>query len=613
MSENKPKIYLSDIHLENYTDQYEGKQATVEDAVFMGGRETVSLNGTWKYAVDQYDTCLRQKWFRERYVDEQGFTLPVDYSFDTWPETKLPACWNVVRPEFIIYDGSMVFTKTFSFDRKDEEEVYLRIGAANYICRVFLNGEYVGMHRGGSTPAFFRVTEQIKEENRILIAADSTRRPEQVPTENTDWFNYGGVYRDIELIRVPKVHMKDFRIGLVPDGTYHKIQVQVKMSAPVEAAAEVCIEELGIKTVVPVTEGMGECILEFSGIGHGNGVGTKEQSVSEPDLELWSPEHPKLYDVTASCMGDTVSDRVGFREIKVEQGEILLNGKPVFLRGISCHEDSAVNGKALTDEERIENIKLAKELGCNFMRIAHYPHHENMAKFADELGILLWEEIPVYWAILFDRDKTYEDAKNQLRELITRDWNRASVIVWSVGNENADSDERLSFMSRLAQCARKEDSTRLISAACLVDGEKNQIADRLTDYLDVIGINEYYGWYSPDFEKLPQLFQNSNPDKPVIITEFGADALTGLHGTTEDKGTEEYQAYVYERQIETIRNISYIKGMTPWILYDFRCPRRTAAIQKYYNRKGLLSEDKSYKKPAFYVLQKFYEEKRGEQ
>ncbi len=594
MAENKPKMYLSDIHLENYTEQYEGKQATAADAVFMGGRETVSLNGTWKYAVDQYDTCLRQRWFRERYVDERGFTVPVDFSFDTWPEIELPVCWNVVRPEFIIYDGSMVFTKKFSFDKKDDETVYLRIGAANYICRVFLNGTYIGMHRGGSTPAFFEVSEQLKEENRIIIAADSTRRPEQVPTENTDWFNYGGVYRDIELVRMPKVHIKDFRIALLQDGSFRNIKLNVRMSEPVTTAAEVCIEELGIKAEVTLTEGVGEAVLE-----------------AEP--ELWSPEFPKLYDVTVSCMGDKVSDRVGFREIKVEKGEIVLNGKPVFLRGISCHEDSVANGKALTDEERIENIKLAKELGCNFMRVAHYPHHENMAKLADELGMLLWEEIPVYWAILFNRDKTYADAENQLRELITRDWNRASVIVWSVGNENADSDERLSFMSRLAECAREEDGTRLISAACLVDGAKNQIADRLTEHLDIIGINEYYGWYSPDFEKLPELFENSNPDKPVIITEFGADALTGLHGTTEDKGTEEYQAYVYERQIETIRNISYIKGMTPWILYDFRCPRRTAAIQGYYNRKGLLSEDKKYKKPAFSVLQAFYEEKKGEQ
>ena len=615
MEEKKPKIYMSDIHLENYTDQYEGKQATAADAVFMGGRETISLNSTWKYAVDQYDTCLRQRWFRERYVDERGFTLPVDFSFDTWPEIELPVCWNTVRPELMIYDGSMVFTKKFAFEKKDEEEVYLRIGAVNYICRVFLNGEYIGMHRGGSTPMFFNVTAQLKEENRVILAADSTRRPEQVPTENTDWFNYGGVYREIELVRVPKVHMKDFRIALVPDGTFGKIQVKVRLSEPVEATAAVCIAELGIKEEVTVTKGVGEWVVSVSGGSLRSedtciGAFTSEDSVQKPGLELWSPESPKLYDVTCTCLGDTVCDRVGFREIKVSQGEILLNGKPVFLRGISCHEDSVANGKALTDEERIENIKLAKELGCNFMRIAHYPHHEKMAKLADELGMLLWEEIPVYWAIQFDRDKTYADAENQLRELITRDWNRAGVIIWSVGNENADTDERLSFMSRLAECAHKEDETRLVSAACLVDSEKNRIADRLAEHLDIIGINEYCGWYTPDFEKLPQLMKNSNPDKPVIITEFGADALQGLHGGLTDKGTEEYQAYVYERQIETLRSISYIKGMTPWILYDFRCPRRTAAIQGYYNRKGLLSEDKKYKKPAFEVLKRFYEEKK---
>lgn len=602
MEEKKPKIYLSDIHLENYTEQYEEKQATVENAVFMGGRKTESLNGQWNYAVDQYDTCLRQKWFKERYVDAQGFTLPVDYSFDEWPVMNLPVCWNVVRPEYIIYDGSMVFTRRFSFQGAGDEEVFLRIGAANYICRVFLNGEYVGMHRGGSTPAFFRITEYLKNENRIIIAVDSTRRPEQVPTENTDWFNYGGVYREIELVRVPKMHIKDFWIALVPDGTYSRIQVKVRLSAPVNAVATVYIEELGVKQELQVTEGVGECVLDTSKWDKPE----REQSVSEQPLVLWTPEAPKLYNVIVSCLTDKVSDRVGFREIKVERGEILLNGKKLFLRGISCHEDSVKNGKALTEEERIENIRLAKELGCNFMRIAHYPHHENMAKLADEIGMLLWEEIPVYWAIQFEREKTYRDAENQLRELITRDRNRASVIIWSVGNENADTDERLSFMSRLAECAHKEDGTRPVSAACLVDSEKNKIADRLADYLDIIGINEYCGWYTPDFEKLPQLLKNSNPDKPVIITEFGADALKGYHGTLEDKGTEEYQAYVYERQIETLRGISYIKGMTPWILYDFRCPRRTAAIQKYYNRKGLLSEDKSYKKPAFEVLKKFY-------
>ena len=585
----KPKIYMSDIHLEDYTQQYEGIQATADTMIFDSGRKKVLLNGAWQYAVDQYDTCLRQQWFKEKYFDENGYTLPVDYSFDQWPVMHLPCCWNTLEEKFLLYDGSMVFTRKFSYCGDGEERVILKIGAANYLCRVFVNGTYMGMHRGGSTPGFFEITDVLKAENRILIVVDSTRRETQVPTENTDWFNYGGVYRDIELIYLPKVYIRDFQIALVPDGTFGKIRAELKLSEALTCMAELCIEELGIKSQIPVREGIGSLVIETS-------------------PGLWSPDEPKLYEVTVSCMEDFISDRVGFREIKVDNGEILLNGNPIFLRGISCHEESVENGKALTDSERMENILLAKELGCNFMRIAHYPHSERMAKLADEMGILLWEEIPVYWAIRFEREKTYEDARNQMRELIKRDWNRASVIIWSVGNENADTDERLKFMSGLAECAHEEGGNRLVSAACLVDSEKNVIADRLIEHLDVIGINEYCGWYTPDFEKLPQLMANSRPHKPVIITEFGADALVGHHGTATDKGTEECQAYVYERQIAVLREIDYIKGMTPWILYDFRCPRRTSFIQNYYNRKGLCSADKKYKKPAFYVLQKFYKE-----
>lgn len=579
----------SDINLEDYLGEYEDKQATVEDLIFDRSRKKESLNGLWHYAVDQYDTCIRQHWFAERYTDQNGFTMPVDYSFDEWPTMQLPCCWNTQSEKFELYDGSMVFTRKFRYEAQNKEKVLLKIGAANYICRVFLNQEYLGMHRGGSTPAYFDVTGLLQAENRIIIQADSTRRPEQVPTENTDWFNYGGVYRDIELIRLPETYIKRFQIALVSDGAFNKIKVRVRLSEPVNTAAQLRIDELGLCAEIPVTEGAGEAVLEAHPV-------------------LWCPENPKLYTVSLSCAGDEVSDEVGFREIRVQEHDILLNGKSIFLRGISAHEESVPNGKALTDEERLENIRLAKELGCNFMRAAHYPHDERMARLADREGILLWEEIPVYWAIRFTRKKTYADARNQLLELIERDWNRASVIIWSVGNENADSDERLAFMKNLADTAHAADENRLVSAACLVSFRENAIADRLAEHLDVIGLNEYFGWYTPDFRLLPQLFENSHPTKPVIVTELGADALPGHHGTITDKGTEECQVYVYEKQVETLRGIDYVRGMTPWILYDFRCPRRTSVIQGYYNRKGLLNPEKTYKKPAFYVLQRYYQE-----
>lgn len=576
--------------MEAYMKEYFEKLVTADDMIYDRFRKKESLNGHWHYAVDQYDTCIRAKWYEEHYYDEGGNSLPVDFSFDEWKMMTLPCCFNTFSDLYKLYDGSMIFTRKFLYARqKDDERMILKIGAANYLCRVFLNKKYVGMHRGGSTPCYFDLTDLLEHENRILIQVDSTRRNNQVPALDTDWFNYGGIYRDIELIRVPKVHVKEFKIALEPDSNFKKICALVRMSEEITGTAILTIRELGIEKEIPVLEGKGELLFE-----------------AEP--EVWSPENPKLYDVELSCEGDEVRDRVGFREIRVRGMDIVLNGKPVFLHGISCHEDSVPNGKALTDEERIENIRIAKELGCNFMRVAHYPHHERMAQLADELGILLWEEVPVYWNIHFDSEDTYQDAENQLKELIHRDYNRASVIIWSVGNENEDTDPRLQFMGNLAKCAHDLDHTRAVSAACLVNFKKNAIEDRLEQHLDIIGLNEYCGWYTADLKTLPALFANSKPQKPVIVTEFGADAYVGLHGTITDKGTEECQAFVYEKQIETIRNIPYIKGMTPWILYDFRCPRRTSVNQKYYNTKGLLSADKKYRKPAFYVLQQFYKE-----
>lgn len=574
--------------MEYYEREFSDKQAASETMIFDRFRKKESLNGHWHYAVDQYDTFLRQKWFEENYYDNGGNTLPVDFSFDEWEMMDLPCCWNTTDRMYMLYEGSMIFTRKFIYAKQsDDERMILKIGAANYICRVFINKQYVGMHRGGSTPCYFDITDHLQHDNRIFIQVDNTRRNEQVPTRNTDWFNYGGIYRDIELFRVPTVHIKDFRIALEPDGCFNKIRAGVVLSGNYSGTAKLIIKELGISADIAVENGRGELVFG-----------------AEP--ELWTPETPKLYDVSVECAGDRVCDRVGFREIRVKGMDIVLNGKPLFLRGISCHEDSVENGKGLTDEERIENIRAAKELGCNFMRVAHYPHSERMSQLADELGLLLWEEVPVYWDIRFDLEDTYSDAENQLKELITRDYNRASVIIWSVGNENQDTDDRLRFMSRLADCAHSFDPTRMVSAACLVNGQKNAIDDRLEQYLDIIGVNEYCGWYTAAWHMLPELFENSSPEKPVIITEFGADAYPGLRGTITDKGTEDCQAFVYEKQIENIRKISYIKGMTPWILHDFRCPRRTSVNQKYYNTKGLLSADKKHKKLAFYVLRDFY-------
>ena len=591
MMKPEEQMDFSDILTVDYLAPYRGKETGAAQLFCDGGRKHESLDGNWHYSPDPYNTCLRQRWFEERYEDPLGNSLPVDYSFDDWPVMRLPCCWNLQEEKLFWYEGAMVFTRTFRFlPGKADERVFLRLGAANYMTRVFLNGQFVGSHEGGSTPCCFDLTPYLQKDNRVVIVVDSSRDPRYVPSENTDWFNYGGLYREIGLYRLPPVFIRDFGVALVPDGTFGTVRVTATLSEAVDTEAVFSIPALGLQETLTVRKGV--------------------LSVDLPCApELWSPEHPKVYRVTLETGADAVTDEVGFREIRVVGREILLNGQPIFLKGISCHEDSIPHGKAVTLAECEQAILDAKALGCNFMRLAHYPHTEQMARAADRLGILLWEEIPVYWTIRFSDPEVLARAENQLRELILRDRNRASVIIWSVGNENPDSDARFAFMRHLVYTARALDGTRLLSAACLVSTEKNAIADRLADELDIIGVNQYFGWYVPNFDLLPQLFENSRPDKPVILTEFGADALYGHHGTEADKGTEECQAYIYTRQLREIEKIDYVRGMTPWLLYDFRSPRRVNVLENGFNRKGLISGDRLGRKLAWQVLHDFYAQK----
>ncbi|MDR2974392.1 MAG: hypothetical protein LBV00_06730 [Propionibacteriaceae bacterium] len=585
----EPLIFAENIHRVDYLTPYAEPQADADSFIDWGLRPVESLDGPWHFAIDPYDTCLRSRWFEEKYVDEAGRPYPMDFSFDDWETVPVPSCWNTLAEKWFWYEGSAVYVRKLEFQPGPAgERVFLSFGAAAHNAYVFLNGDFLGWHQGASTPFRFEVTGKLKDDNRLVVVVNNTRRPENVPMDNTDWFNYGGLHRGVALVRVPATFIKTVSVTLVPNGEFRTVAVRLSVEGlDIDGRAEVEIPELGFNRVFDVA----------------GGVGSEEFDL-EP--ELWSPDNPKLYDVYLRYDGDEWHDHIGFREIAVNGLDILLNGKPLFLRGVSQHEESVANGRSLTKQEVWQNLTLAKELGCTFMRLAHYPHDGLVSRMADEVGMLLWEEIPVYWAIQFEKPEVLADADNQLRELILRDRNRASVIIWSVGNENPDTDDRLRFMSTLVDSCHDLDPTRPVSAACLCDPSIPAIRDRLADKLDIIGINEYYGWYEPDFTKLSALFENSQPTKPVIITEFGADAVTGLRGAADERFTEDYQLSVYQRQIEVLSTIPYVKGTTPWIFYDFRCPRRTSVLQGYYNRKGLLNADKTQRKLAFGALQEWY-------
>lgn len=580
MSEEK---FVGHIHSEKYLEKYLSKPIDHRDLVFRTNREVEKLNGLWYFSIDQYDTGLRTDWPAQSLLPYWEREEPWDYGWDEGEQVLVPSCWNLTRPQFFHYEGSAWYSRRLAYEEQSPgERVILRIGAANYEAKVFLNGTYLGFHQGGSTPFCLELTGLLKADNLLQICVNNERFIERIPGRNTDWFNYGGLYRDVELLRLPGKFIKDFFIHLVPDGTYALICAEVEVEGAADSdQVAISIPALNIETSALPQEGRARFLLE-----------------SKP--RLWSPSDPYLYDVQVRFGEDSVFERIGFRQIETRGTSIYLNGEKVFLKGICVHEDDHRLGKSTTGEDVRRIFLDAKELNCNFVRLAHYPHTELAAQIADEMGIMLWEELPVYWAVDFKNPATYADAENQLLELIKRDRNRASVIIWSVGNENPDTDDRLEFMSGLASTARKNDCSRLLAAACIVE------RDRLADYLDVIGINEYYGWYIPDYAGLVALLETLEPQKPVIITETGAGALAGNHGPKTELFTEEFMAEVYRQQIKLTRDVEFIAGFSPWILYDFRAHRRCNRYQQGYNRKGVIGADKRTRKQAFYVLQDYY-------
>ena len=563
------------------------------------GRKTFSLDGYWKIIVDPYENGFYNYRYDERdngYFKNQkpkSKSDLVEYDFDKSDSLKVPGDWNTQKEKLFLYEGTIWYKKDFDYNLTSGKRLFVYFGAANYKAIIYLNGTKLGEHEGGFTPFNFEITELAKEKaNFLIVKVDNKRSREFVPTVNTDWWNYGGITRNVFLVEVPQTYIKDYFIQLDKNSN-DEISGWIKLDG----------ERLKQKVDIKIPELRKEISINTDE----NGLG-KFTFSTQPIL--WSPENPKLYDVKISSERDSISDKIGFRRIETKDGKILLNGKPIFLRGISCHEEAPIRGGRANSKEDAETIlKWVKELNGNFIRLAHYPHRENFIRVADEMGILVWSEIPVYWTILWDNKETFRNAENQLTEMITRDKNRASIILWSVANETPLSDERLNFLTKLTEQARKLDNTRLLTAALenhYINESTIVIDDPFGKYLDVIGLNEYLGWYDGLPDKIAKINYVTVYNKPIIVSEFGAGALQGLYGDKMERWTEEYQSYVYEEQIKLMKKMPNLGGMSPWILMDFRSPRRPLpGIQDFYNRKGLIS-DKGIKKKAFYILQEFY-------
>ena len=564
-------------------------------------RREISLNGDWHTIADPYGSGLynfhgelrTDGYFMNGKQEPDG--EPVEYDFQKSPVLRVPGDWNTQRESLFFYEGPIWYQRDFSYELKPGTRAFLHVGAANYRSFVWVNEQKVCEHEGGFTPFDCEVTAALKPgPNSVVIAVDNRRSADGVPTLQTDWWNYGGIIRDISLVELPTKFIDDFELHLARGGN-GVVEGWVHVEGALEGAmATVSIPELEVNETA--------------------GVGTDGRAIFRfqvKKLELWSPEHPRLYRVKIRAAEDEIEDEIGFRSVEVRGSQIFLNGSPIFLRGVCIHAEAPYRtGRAYKDEDASTLLEWAKELGANFVRLAHYPHDEHMTRLADRMGLLVWSEIPVYWAVEFDNPAVFAKAEQQLLEMLRRDRNKASVILWSVANETPVTPDRTNFLKTLAATVRENDPTRLVAAALLVrtEGMTKIIDDPLGAALDVIGFNEYIGWYEKKPEDADQITWKTVYEKPLIVSEFGGEAKYGLHGDPDTRWTEEYQAKIYRHQLQMLGRIRQLRGMSPWLLMDFRSPRRPMpGIQDYFNRKGLIS-DQGEKKEAFYVLQKAYRE-----
>ena len=642
-------------------DSFFGREAPIYPSPdhligWIDSRQILTLNGEWSYIVDPMNNGLPESsffgGFPKNKTQKTGMEL-IEYNFETAAKIQIPGAWNAGDEKLFFYRGPVWLYKKFNYSPKKEALTHLYIEGSNFTTKIFLNGSIVGQFEGGYVPFNFNISKHLKEgENILLVQTDNTLNESSVPTHKTDWWPWGGIVGDVYIVETPRKFIQNAYLQLNPENlskALFKVEMHHKTSGQ------------RIKLEIPE--------LQFKAEYKTNSAGAISENI-KINPQLWSPLSPKLYEVKISSEAETISDKIGFRSIQTKGQKIYLNNSEIQFKGIAMHsEPIGIPGPAFSKEHFQKLLLTAKDLNINFIRAAHYPYTRHLAKVADQLGLMLWEEVPVYWNIDWDNSNTLNIAKNQITRLVQRDQNRASVVVWSVANETPLSSSRMKFLKALLAEIEINDSSRLSTAALLsgseeqfrslvlvlaLQGSKSQwvspkekaifqlildqanisidselsfslsIDDPLGESVDLISYNEYFGWYYVTFftdqmkisegtlrklmfEVMPDIKISSSFDKPIHISEFGAGAKYGNH--TNKIWSEEYQAKLYKHQLEMLSNNPQIQGISPWVFKDFRAMLRPLpGIQDFYNRKGLIDESGN-KKEAFKVLADFYENK----
>jgi beta-glucuronidase len=559
------------------------------------GRNKTSLNGKWEAIIDQFSIGNEMGIFKNRKPTKP--TEFLEYSFENGLRLDVPGDFNSQVTELKLYESSVWYKKDFQLKKSTDKRYFIHFGAVNYLAEVYLNGKLLGRHEGGFFPFQFEMTNQLNNgANFIVVHTNNARSADAIPALKYDWWNYGGITREVFIVETPAIYLHDYTIQL-EKSSMKRVFAKIQLSgASTKQTINVEIPEAKIKQTVTTDEnGFGEISFDAK-------------------LQLWNTKIPKLYDVIISTPFETIKERIGFRSIQTRGTEILLNGEPVFLAGSNVHDEIASReGRAYSEADAAQLLREVKKLGSNFIRFTHYPPFEPMVRMAEEMGIMIWLEIPTWQKINFENPKTVALGENMLRELIARDKNRCAVILWSVANETRVLPARNKALLGYIDLIRQLDNTRLVTCAFdnIIYEEKARtykLNDPVADKLDVVSVNKYFGWYHQWTDSPENMKLEIAPDRPFIYSEFGAEAQYGQDGDTVNAWTwgELYQEKIYKDHIAMFHNIANLRGVSPWVLIDFKSPYRMhQSQQNYWNRKGLIS-DKGFYKKAWYIIHDYY-------
>lgn len=574
-------------------------------------RNTLNISGIWKFRIDSSDVGEKEKWY-----NGLSKTRPIG----------VPGSWNDQYEDIMNYFGLAWYEQSSYIPANWRgQRIFIRFGSATYSAKVWINGRLSGTHEGGRMAFAFDITNLVKwnESNRITVRVENFLKPERVPVgglpagsgmftnnppTNYDFFPFCGIERPVWIYSVPSDHISDITVKTTIDDSYGYVELRVDKSG-INGRCKIKLEGDGrhFESLVPFADG------------------SATSKIDVPKARLWSVEDPYLYKLTIALIGDKqVLDEytlnIGIRTVAVDGKHILLNGKPVFLRGFGKHEDFPVFGKGTATPVIVKDYSLLKWIGANSFRTSHYPYDEEYMDMADQLGILIIDEIPAV-GLYFDDDTKLiaqrEDiCKQQITELVMRDKNHPSIIMWSLANEARMTNQKLSisdrtkigavslnFFKELFRKAKDLDSTRLTTIVGV-----GGAPDEWLGLSDVVCINRYYGWYTQIGniaegarlfgQELDQLYSKFH--KPIVVTEFGADAEAGNHGFVPEMFTEEFQTDFIKAYLDVAERRDFVTGMHVWAFADFKTSQGVSRFGGI-NRKGVFTRDRRPKTAAFYL------------